>query len=132
MTPAPTKPRQPTEITLPLPPSVNHYWRMARGKMIISADGKQYRKAVCAECIIQRAKRREGRLSMAIKFYPPDARRRDIDNLLKAVLDSCAHAGVYEDDSQIDVLTISRGPKVKGGAIVVTITELSASGQEVG
>ena len=50
-----------------------------------------------------------GRLSMTMTLFPPDKRRRDLDNAFKAPLDALAHAGVYEDDSQIDVLTIRRG-----------------------
>lgn len=38
----------------------------------------------------------------------PDNRRRDAVNLLKAPLDALAHAGVYEDDSQIVELSIRR------------------------
>jgi Holliday junction resolvase RusA-like endonuclease len=37
----------------------------------------------------------------------PDRRRRDVDNLLKSLLDGLGHAGVYEDDSQIQDLRIS-------------------------
>jgi hypothetical protein len=31
------------ELTLPWPPSVNHYWRVLRGRMIVSAAGRKYR-----------------------------------------------------------------------------------------
>ena len=36
----------------------------------------------------------------------PDRRRRDVDNLLKSLLDALDHAEVYEDDSQIQDLRI--------------------------
>jgi len=40
--------------------------------------------------------------------FPPDRRRRDLDNLLKSVLDALEHAGVYADDSQVDLLVVRR------------------------
>jgi crossover junction endodeoxyribonuclease RusA len=56
-----------------------------------------------------------GRLELSVMLYPPDRRRRDIDNVCKALLDSLTFAGLIEDDSLIDKLTIERGTVVKGG-----------------
>ena len=43
-----------------------------------------------------------GNLRVSAEFYPPDARRRDLDNVGgKALLDSLQAAGLFEDDSQI-------------------------------
>ena len=33
-------------IVLPWPPSINHYWRNYRGRIVVSADGRQYRQTV--------------------------------------------------------------------------------------
>jgi len=62
-----------------------------------------------------------GPLAMFIKIYPPDKRRRDIDNVLKALLDSLEHAGVYENDSQIFRLQIEKKEPIKGGKCFVKI-----------
>ena len=43
------------EITLPWPPTVNTYWRNFNGRTIISAKGREYRKAVADQVLIQRA-----------------------------------------------------------------------------
>ena len=95
------------ELTLPWPPSTNRYWRTFQGRMIISAEGRSYRKAVADQVLIQRgAKHLEGPLVVVIEAWRPDNRRRDLDNLLKATLDAMTHAGVYEDDSQIVDLRI--------------------------
>jgi crossover junction endodeoxyribonuclease RusA len=48
----------------------------------------------------------EGRLSFTALLYPKDRRRRDVDNVLKSLLDSLAHAGTMHDDSQIKVLHV--------------------------
>jgi dynein heavy chain len=49
------------------------------------------------------------------------------DNLLKGLLDSLQHAGVYESDSQIDDLRIVRGPVIRGGAVIVQIQPMHES-----
>ena len=43
------------ELTFPWPPSVNKYWRTFQGRMIISAEGRSYRKAVADQVLIQRS-----------------------------------------------------------------------------
>jgi len=111
-------------VRLPWPPSVNHYWRTAvigkRAQTYVSAAGKQYRQDVIA------AWRRlavtfDGRLAVRIEAVFPDAIRRDLDNLCKAVLDSLCHAGAYRDDSQIKLLIVEQERIERPGWIDVTL-----------
>lgn len=111
------------ELTLPWPPSVNRYWRTFQGRMIISAEGRSYRKAVADQVLIQRgAKHYEGKMRVEIQAWRPDNRRRDLDNLLKAVLDACTHAGVWVDDSNIVDLRIYWAEDI-GGMLKVKVSE---------
>jgi crossover junction endodeoxyribonuclease RusA len=64
-----------------------------------------------------------GSLSIQIDVYPPDRRRRDLDNILKALLDSLGHAAVIEDDSQFDRILLIRREVVPGGQIILQITQ---------
>lgn len=120
-------------ISLPFPPSVNGYWRApTKGKLagrhLISAKGREYRHQALRA--VQRQWRDDalpGRLSVSLTLYPPDRRKRDIDNYAKALLDALTHAGMWVDDEQIDELTIIRGDKVRDGQCVVRITELEVS-----
>lgn len=99
------------ELTLPWPPSNNTYYRHFDGKNVISEKGNAYRKAVAGLVFAHKAaKHYEGRLRVCIEAHVPDKRKRDLDNLFKAPLDSLMKAGVFEDDSQIDELTIRRMP----------------------
>jgi crossover junction endodeoxyribonuclease RusA len=58
-------------------------------------------------------------LRVAVFLYPPDKRRRDIDNVLKALLDGIGHMGVYQDDSQILRLEVTKMHSGKGEVVVV-------------
>lgn len=112
------------EITLPWPPSVNHYWRMWQNRMVISTEGRKYRQAVAEQILIQRgAKHFAKKVKVMIAAYRPDERKRDLDNLLKSTLDALSHAGVYEDDSLIVDLRIYWEPE-KAGMLKVRIEEL--------
>ena len=55
--------------------------------------------------------------------FPPDKKKRDIDNLLKPTLDSLQHAGVFLDDNLVDLLIARRCEVVKGGRLDIRITE---------
>ena len=117
------------EITLPFPPSTNTYWRaIGRGRVIISAKGREFREEAVYTAMIERgaidAEPMEGRLKVFIEAFPPDKRRRDLDNMLKAVLDALEHAKIYENDSQIDDLRIVRMPSGKPGKVVISVEEI--------
>ena len=64
-------------------------------------------------------------LAMEILVYPPDNRRRDLDNLRKVLCDSLQAAGFYKDDSQIDDLHFKRMNAKNPGCVVVEMKLLS-------
>lgn len=110
-------------LELPYPPSVNHYWGQKGNQRFIGKKGKEFRVAVQLECLIKGIKSLPGRLSVSIDLYPPDNRKRDLDNVLKSLLDAMEHAGCYENDSQIDKLSIVRMEVVKDGKCFVSIIQ---------
>jgi crossover junction endodeoxyribonuclease RusA len=109
-------------LTLPLPPSINTYWRKSPRGMYITAEGKDFRQRV-AEIVAERNAIKFGaaRLCVALHVSMRDRRIADIDNRVKAALDALTHAGVYDDDSQIDELLVCRGEIVKGGRLGVMV-----------
>lgn len=109
---------------LPWPPSVNHYWG-TRGKVrFIGAAGKAFRQATVVAWYATRAQGfGNARLKVAVEAYPPDRRKRDLDNVLKAAFDALSHARAYEDDSQIDWLSVERKEVRKESGLLVTIQE---------
>jgi crossover junction endodeoxyribonuclease RusA len=116
---------KPIMMTLPWPPSVNHYWLQRGTARFIGPKGKAFRVAVAEECAALGVTAIEGRIAMHVALWPPDKRRRDVDNLLKALLDACEHAGCYADDNQIDELHIVRHEVRRGGQCVVVILPIS-------
>ena len=111
-------------IELPYPPSINHYWRRVGNRTPISKEGRLFRKRVLATLKIQHIEPMTGPLAVRVVAHPPDRRRRDLDNIAKSLLDALEHGGVYEDDSQIDRLSIERASVVKGGAVMVEINAI--------
>ena len=119
------------EVTLPWPPTINTYWRhKVTGRLAtvyITPEGKQYRKAV-NELVMEAAMKQQylkqtGPLRVVIEAFPPDRRKRDLDNILKSLLDSLTHAGVWEDDSQIQDLRIYRS--TIAGMVKVRVYEIN-------
>jgi crossover junction endodeoxyribonuclease RusA len=102
---------------LPYPPSVNTYWKSWRGRVVISKEGKKYKDVV--KIMTRHVRPTEENVSIRIEVYPPDRRRRDIDNVLKALLDSL-NGVVYHDDSQIHHLEVSKKERQPNGLVIVT------------
>ncbi len=116
------------EFVLPYPPTVNTYWRRRGSTYFISEEGKRYRRAVVLIVRQQRLKLSlSGRLAIKVIAEPPDKRRRDLDNILKAPLDALMHAGLLIDDEQFDEINIVRGQLVPGGRLGIKITELECA-----
>lgn len=105
--------------TLPYPPSVNTYWRHPSrgplaGRHLISQEGRAYREAIRAHVAESSFGKITGPVAVDIEAFFPDRRKRDLDNILKSLLDSLTHAGVWEDDSQIVDLRIRKGATIAG------------------
>jgi crossover junction endodeoxyribonuclease RusA len=93
--------------------------------MTVGKAGKFYIQSVQAAVLISGCRRNLlGELQVSILAFPPDLRRRDLDNTLKATLDSLQKCGVYEDDFQIARLTIERCRPSKPGRLEVSILEV--------
>jgi len=105
------------------PPSSNTYWRHSRGRHFIAPKGLAFRQEVKEIVALHKMKAPDGKLELAVALYPPDRRRRDIDNVCKALLDAMTYSGLIEDDSLIDKLTIERGALVKGGKCRIYLSE---------
>ena len=116
--------REPVELRLikinDWPPSVNGLYRAINGRSILTKKARAWYKN--NKLMLQPM---EGRLGVTIKLYPPDKRRRDIDNYSKAVLDLLTKSEAWIDDEQVDVLHVERHNIVpKPGKVTIEIWPL--------
>ena len=123
------------DLLLPYPPSVNQYWkhRMIKPKgrepivsVYVSREGVAYQQAVFASVLKQIGKPKTitKRIHVVVHAQPPTRHRRDLDNILKATLDSLTKAKVWEDDEQIDRLEVVRCSVKQPGGVRVVINEV--------
>ena len=111
-------------VELPYPPSVNHYWRPGRDRRgrparYLTTAAKEFKAAVSILC--GRKQPFSGRVGVRVQVWTPDRRQRDLDNLLKGLLDSISGAGVILDDCQVDEIQMRREGVHKGGKVQVWV-----------
>jgi crossover junction endodeoxyribonuclease RusA len=128
------------ELILPWPPSVNSYKKV--GRLITTKNGKLYQTRVNTQETkefyyyvwlkirsLKATTRMEmpigATISMEVYANPPDDKKRDIDNILKALCDSLVKGGLLQDDSQISRLFIERCSIIAKGQVTVRIEELT-------
>ena len=120
-------------MTLPWPPTINTFYTVARNRKILSKRGRQYKKDAQIFLMKHKPSKIEGKVKVTIVANPPDRRKRDLDNILKPILDALTEYGVYDDDSDIDELTIIRSDIRKFGDIYVRVDAIqnNSSTEEV-
>lgn len=105
-----------------IPPSVNNYWDVKKGKKWqLSQRAQDFHNYVRTIVPVLST---DMRLKLDVTFYFPDNKIRDIDNYLKATIDSLVKCQFCLDDEQFDVLIVRRGELVKGGLIKLKIWEI--------
>ena len=115
-------------LALPWPPSANMLWRSPnrgplRGRHLLSPAARRYKDNTRAILDALNLDPIPGRVAVALVAHPPDRRRRDLDNLVKIVLDSLKGAA-FGDDHLIDRISIERGDVEPGGLIRVRIAPM--------
>jgi len=114
---------EPIRATLPWPPSVNHYWRAAGARRFISPQARRWVEE--AVWTLRQAKGTrppiQNEVAVFVIAWPPDRRRRDLDNLLKAILDALVKAHIVQDDHQVAELHLVRRAPEKPGRVQVVV-----------
>lgn len=117
-------------LTLPLAPTINHYYQQSGYRKYIGKAGLKFRQQV-AEIVAQAGHATiEGRVWVFVSVSPANKIRQDIDNRAKPLQDALTHAGVWLDDSQVDLLLLYRRPVIKGGKMEVLILEVKDGSEQ--
>lgn len=110
------------QITIPYPPSLNRYWRNFGGRMVLSSEARTFKRRVKEICdkaeIVSPIK---GPVHMKVKVYRP-RKTGDLDNTLKAILDSL-NGILYVDDKQIISILAERFDDKNNPRAEITATE---------
>jgi crossover junction endodeoxyribonuclease RusA len=111
-------------LILDVPPSVNHYWvNNGRGGRVVGKEGTAFKHGVEVLCIRQGLLTPfTGRCVLTATIYRKE-NRGDIDNYLKALLDSLT-GHVYVDDKQVIELHIYKDLDRKNPRVELTVTEV--------
>lgn len=110
------------KITLDFPPSANRYYRHNRGVTHRSEEANAYRDSVYLLWRTSGIEPLEGLVSVSLTFYRP-AKRGDLDNRIKVLLDSIQGLA-YHNDSQIAEIHAYRNDDKNYPRVVVEVTEL--------
>lgn len=99
---------------------------LKNGRRILKPEARDYRTVVSV--ITANGVQRFGGVpcpfSMWVTVYPPDRRKRDLDNLLKVLQDAITD-GLRIDDSHIQSVAIVRSEPFPFGKVEVTFTDVS-------
>ncbi|MCI5969153.1 RusA family crossover junction endodeoxyribonuclease, partial [Helicobacter sp.] len=89
------------------PPSVNHYWLGSGYHRYISKSGIEFKRALALSAKASKVIITKKQVRLSIIWHKKDKRRRDIDNILKPILDAL-NGIAYYDDSQVTELFVKR------------------------
>lgn len=107
-----------TTLVLPLPPSLNHYWKHWRNRVVKTTEAKDYVRTVRVQALARRMKPMMGAVGVTMHVYRRQ-RRGDLDGFQKLLLDALQGVA-YENDSQVTELHAYRHEDPSDPRVVVT------------
>jgi crossover junction endodeoxyribonuclease RusA len=78
--------------------SVNKYYRSWQGRVLISKDGREFKKEI--DLLLNNYEKVLGKIKLTLILHFKDKRKRDLDNYNKVLID-CLKNKMFEDDDQI-------------------------------
>lgn len=107
------------KLTLPYPPSTNELRAIVRGRLVDTAISRTYKQRVRWLALAAKTKPIDGPVVVIVSLFRP-RRSGDIDNRLKALLDSLTGVA-YRDDGQVAELHVVRFEDKADPRVVVSI-----------
>lgn len=101
------------QLTLPIPPSINHQYATVKGRRILSAEGRSYKQLVGQHILMALAKNpdrdrlrtlfKSHDLVLSMWFYLRSALRQDLDSGLKITQDAICEALELNDNRVVEI-----------------------------
>jgi crossover junction endodeoxyribonuclease RusA len=112
-------------VCLPYPPSVNHMYRRAGNRVVLSPEVRAWRdKAHWYLRLAGIVQVLDGPVAVSVLAYRP-RRRGDIDNLAKAILDGL-NGFAYTDDAQVVYLSMTRYDDARNPRVLVRVSRVGS------
>ena len=112
---------------LPYPLSANKYWRNVNGRMVVSAEAKEYKNTVGWLAKGAGIRPHVGDVFLKILLHPKTKKdgeasnvRVDLDNVLKVMCDAL-NGIAFADDKQITKINLEISHPIQNGGLSVTI-----------
>ena len=99
------------KLTLPFPPTLNHNVGRNGARYYKNDDYRRFPRHVGWLWLKEAPPlwSMSERYAVAIELIYDSRRRYDVDNRVKPILDALTVAGVWKDDSQVDMIAVYRG-----------------------
>ena len=113
-------------FSLPWPPSTNHLYATFRGRRVKTKAARGYSEGCAVLLLAAGVPRLEVAepVLLEIVAHQPDARRRDLSNLVKIAEDALVRHGLLADDRWVHELHVRWGESLAGGGLDVTVQSL--------
>lgn len=123
-----------TALALPYPISTNRYWRTFRGRQVVSAEAREYKRATALAASLARVQPAHGPIALTVVYHPRrpkkwkggPVRRHDADNVVKVACDAL-NGVAFHDDSQVVELHVIVAQPIEGGGLRVFIERKEAA-----
>lgn len=109
-------------LTLPYPPSANHYLRRTSRGVYRTPEAQAYKETVALTLRLEGVEPLTGDLEIVVDAYRP-RKRGDLDNILKVALDSL-NGLAWHDDKQIARITANRHDDPKRPRLEIAVWQM--------
>lgn len=106
---------------LPEPPSANRYWRVYRGRAVVSSEAQAYKNGVAMRASVQHLRPFAAGVPVRVVLRWYRAKRMgDLDNRIKVTLDALKGV-LYVDDKQVVEIHATRHESPRAGRLEVEV-----------
>lgn len=111
------------QLTLPVPPSINHQYSTVNGRRVLAAEGRSFKAEVAHLVMVALShsphrtqvlqQLRNSPLSLTVRFYFASAGRRDVDSGLKITQDAMCLGLGLNDNRIVEIHLFKEQDKVQ-------------------